>query len=138
MAKVDFLYNGDTIEIQCKVEDKMEDIVEQFLNKFQKDKDSVCFLYSGNILDIDLTFLESANKLDKERKIMKVQALDALIEKNETTTMKRSNFIICPKCKEKARIWVEENYQISLYECKNDHEINNIKFNEFENTQIID
>ncbi len=48
-----------------------------------------------------------------------------------------SKDIICRECKEKTLIKIS-NYKISMSNCKNGHNISDIKINEFENTQIID
>ena len=138
MAKVEFLYKGDTIFIQCEEDEKMEEIIYKFHTKFQNQKGSVFFLYAGKILDEDLTFNESANEIDKANKLMKVQAWDLLLDNDESKCLKKSDYIICPECKENARISVDDNYQISLYECKYEHKTKNIKLKEFEKTQFID
>ena len=44
--------------------------------------------------------------------------------------------VICPECKENAFININ-NYQISLFGCKNEHSINNILFVNYENSQIV-
>ena len=49
----------------------------------------------------------------------------------------QSKDIICPKCNENILIIIKD-YKINLYNCKNGHKINDILFNEFENTQKID
>ena len=138
MAKIEFIYNGESIFVQCQEEDKMEDIIGKFLGKCQKQKGSVYLLYAGKILDEDLTFNEIATRLDKSNKHMRVQALDLIFNADQSVTLKKSNYIICPKCKEKAKISVDENYQITLNECKNGHKEIGILLKEFEETQLID
>ena len=56
-------------------------------------------------------------------------------EKGEDEIIK-SNEVVCKTCKESARIDIN-NYTISLYGCKNGHRINNIKFSDFNQTQLI-
>ena len=51
--------------------------------------------------------------------------------------MKKSKYIICPLCKEKARINID-NYKIGLYGCKKGHDKNIVLINNFEQTQTID
>ena len=137
MATVEFIYNGASIMIQCQVNDKMEDVVQKFLIKIEKDKGSVFFLYSGKTLDEDLTFIEVANKLDKEKNLMKVQAWDLLFDDNIASLIK-SPYVICPECYEKALIEFDDDYQITIYKCKNGHETENIQLKDFEKTQLID
>ena len=138
MASVAFIYNGVPTVIQCQKEDKMEDIIEKFLAKCQKNKGSIFFLYSGKSLDEDLTFNEAANKLDKNSNKMRVLTLDLLLESDNSLSKKKSKYIICPKCHESARIKIDENYQIYLYDCIDGHKTENIQFNEFEANQLID
>ena len=49
----------------------------------------------------------------------------------------RSNDVICPKCKEICKYEIKD-YKIKLYDCKNGHITDNIKLDEFNNTQNID
>jgi len=46
--------------------------------------------------------------------------------------IKESKEIICPKCNENILIKIDE-YKIYLFNCKNNHEKNNILLNEYEN-----
>ena len=52
------------------------------------------------------------------------------------TYILKQNDIICPKCKEQYKYDIK-NYRIKLYDCKNNHITENIKTNEYENTQNI-
>ena len=49
----------------------------------------------------------------------------------------KSEDIICPQCGESIFITIK-NYKINLFDCKNNHKINNLLLNEFERTQNID
>ena len=49
----------------------------------------------------------------------------------------KNKCIICPKCKESARIFIK-NYKFCIHGCKNGHNINDILINNFKKTQIID
>ena len=59
------------------------------------------------------------------------------IKNEEKKLSNKSGYIICPECKENARILIKD-YKIGLYDCKNGHKINNILINDFNETQIID
>ena len=63
--------------------------------------------------------------------------VESINESNQKKSLIKSNDIICPNCKEKARINIKD-YNINIYGCKNNHNINNILFDEFENLQMID
>ena len=49
----------------------------------------------------------------------------------------KSKNIICPECKEDIKMNIKD-YKINLFGCKNNHSKNDILFDEFEKTQIID
>ena len=126
MATVEFIYDGETTSIQCKVEDKIEEIVNRFLDQKKKEKGSIFFLYSGQVLDEDLSFIEALTRMNKGKNIMIVQAWDLLLDTNKKKTIIKSKYVICPKCNEHSLILLDQKYQISLYECKNEHKINDI------------
>ena len=108
-AKVIFNYEGVNITIQCSKEETMKDICQKYVNKIDKNINSLIFLYGGNQLNFNLSFNQQASNLDKERNAMKV-----LVYKNE------DNECICPKCGEKIKFNTEKIDDIIL-------SINNIK-----------
>ena len=135
-VNVEFIYNGTKMMIQCKEDDRMEDIIEKFIIKCQKKKDSLFFLYGGEKLDEDLTFMEVAKDIDKNCNLMRIQACDNIDEDTNNSSLIKSKNIICPECQENSRFTME-NFKISIYECKNGHKTQNIQLNEFEKTQFI-
>ena len=68
MAEVIFNYEGINTTIQCNINDKMNDIINNFLNKIKEKGDNFFYLYNGNEINKQLTFKEQANDLDKNRK----------------------------------------------------------------------
>ena len=81
----------------------MKDICQEYVNKIDKNINSLIFLYGGNQLNFNLNFNQQANSLDKERNIVKI-----LVYKNE------DNECICPKCREKIKINTEKLDDIIL------------------------
>ena len=59
------------------------------------------------------------------------------LNQNETKGIIKSKEVICPKCQENILINFD-NYNITLYNCKNKHKEKSISFNKFEETQKID
>ena len=55
----------------------------------------------------------------------------------ERKSNKKFNYIICPQCKESARIIIK-NYKFNFSGCKNEHIINNILIKDFKTTQVVD
>ena len=75
-AKVIFVYEGREVIIQCIKDEKMKDICQKYVNKINKDINSLVYLYGGNQLNFNLNYNEQANIIDKERNIMKVLVYD--------------------------------------------------------------
>ena len=132
MAKMIFNYKGVEKEIQCNINEKIKDILKRYANKVGIDITKVFFVYNGNIINDDNIILnEILNEEDKRRNIMNI-----LVNEINKTIIKdniiKSKEIICPKCNENILIKIDE-YKINLFNCKNNHQINNILLNEFEN-----
>ena len=76
MTKAEFFYNGDIIDVHCDENDIFEKIIIKFSQKIEKKTDGMVFLYKGQFIDKNLTFIELANSIDKERKIMSIVVND--------------------------------------------------------------
>ena len=136
MAEVEFNYNGTTTIIQCILNEKIKNILQKYVIKIEKKIDDLFFLYGGGPINEDITFEELANSEDKKRNKISILVND----KGDgcgKITIKKSKYIICPKCKDNIRICIND-FKISLYDCKNKHKIENLLINEFVNTQNID
>ena len=137
MALVEFVYNGNKTLVQCKIDETMEEIIKSFLSKTEIKYENVYFLYDGKILtEENLSFNEIANELDKNRKQMNIVVNDKDVSPYNTF-LKKSEYIICPECKELILISIK-NHKICLSECKNGHKFEDIPFKDFEQTQYID
>ena len=111
----------------------MEEIINKYILKSSIDKNSVIFLYSGNLIDEELKLSEIIGKVKKDKIKILVNSLDNI---NNNNSIIKSNYIIWPKCKENIKYKLED-YKISLYEYKNGHRIDNILLDEFDKTQYI-
>ena len=136
MANVIFNYNGIETIIQCNINDKIKDIYKKYEGKIGKDISKLDFIYNGNKINDNLNLKEIINEEDKKRIIIKI-----LVNENNEINIKEKkiklNEIICPKCNENIFLRINE-YKINLYNCKNNHNLNNILINEFENMEKID
>ena len=132
-----FEYEGITTTIYCTGKEKMEEIVQKFCTKVRIDKNSIYCLYSGNILNENIT-LENLKK--SKGHVNKIVILVTPKYKtgflNNNIELNKSPQIICPECKEIASIKVK-NYKISI-KCKNNHIIKNKFIKDFLDTQLID
>ena len=136
MILVEFQYNGEDFKIKAQENETMEKICKEFSKKVNNDINQFNFLYSGKQIDLTKFIDEIINPLDKQRKKMDILVMDKYSTITKNKSMIKSNHIICPTCKECARIDFE-NYNIKIYDCINNH-ISYILFDEFENTQEID
>ena len=73
-VNVTFISEGNSMIIQCKTEEKMKDICQNYSNLMGINMNLLEFLYKGKELDFELT-LNEINKNDKDIKI--------LVNKNE-------------------------------------------------------
>ena len=136
MVEIIFDYNSMQTVIQANLNDSFKNIIQKFITKTQLDLNNLHFLAKDKIINKNEKIekiMDESDKLNK-RLIILVNSINNII--NNTNIIK-SNDIICPTCKELCKYEIKD-HKIKLYGCKNGHIINNIKLNEFNNTQNID
>ena len=135
MVTIEFDECGIKTKIQTDDSATFKDIINKFCFKTKKSKDQIIFIYGGNIIDENKTFVDLANSQDKERKKASiiVNSVNPSLDKN----IKLSKYIICPTCNETTRLNIN-NFKIKLFDCLNEHEICNLSFSNFDKTQLID
>ena len=136
MASVIFTYDGRETTIQCQVQDKMSDICIKYASKINTDINQIYFISGGNQLNLELTFAQLANTLDKNSNEINILVSDK-IKNVSKENLKQSKEIICPECSKNSLIKIKD-YKINLYDCQNGHETNNILLDQYCNTQYID
>ena len=133
MSKIRFNFKGMETIMQCNNEEKMEEICKRYAQIINLDIDNLIFIYSGNIINIELKYKEQINEEDKIR-----NEINILVYENNKTIINKKEIklkeIICPKCQESILMKIN-NYQINLNQCKNGHNINNILLKEFNSMQ---
>ena len=100
MATVEFTLNGNQIYVPCYFNEKMKDIINRCQIKVNCDLGSAQFLYGGNILNLESTFSNLANQIDKERKIMNILVIFNKASIYLNGGIIKSKEVICPECKE--------------------------------------
>ena len=138
MTKVEFNYKGTITIILCQEDEKMEEICKRYANKTLLDLNNKYFLYNGNSINLQLTYSQIINNIDRERKIMSILVYDLNTTQitNRTSNIINSAFPICPICHENIKLDLLD-YKLSLSECKNKHsKIMLVK--DFINSQNID
>ena len=99
-----FILESIEITVQCLKTETMRTIIQRFGVKAQKSDDSFIYLYNGGQVNLDLTFEEQANQIDRETNRMKI-----LVIQNENNGFK------CPHCAKKIKLDVDLNDIIKSY-----------------------
>ena len=96
MTQVNFNYHGGNILVLCNKTDTMRYIFQKFAMKANISLDSVYFIYSGNIVNQDLTVDQVSNNDDRNRNIMNILVTDYNkynIMRSNTISSSSMNFI---------------------------------------------
>jgi len=134
MANVIFNFNGEKITIQSGTKEKMKDICNRFASKIGIETKSLFYLKDGTQLNLDLTYEELENSIDKNSNQMNILVYDSNTTICEDNPKDKVKEILCPTCYENCRISIKD-YKIKLFGCENNHEINNILLEEFNDIQ---
>ena len=129
--EITFEYNQQRLIIQANLKDIFEEIKKKYTNK--SGIQDIYLIYNGNKVKEEKRVEEIINAEDKNSSKMRILVYD-IEERKLNERMINAKDIICPECKENIKIKIL-NYKIFFYGCKNEHKIDNILFNEFENSQ---
>ena len=130
-VSINFLYESESVMIQCTRDEYMKSAFQKFLIKLNKDIKNIYYLYNGTTINPESKLKEINNK-DNEINLIVVSE-----EEKEQGELKYSKDIICPTCGENC-ILNFKDYKIQLIQCENNHEMDDILITEFEDTQKID
>ena len=72
MSKVIFNYKGIETEIQCNLNEKIEDLYKKYETKIGKDISKLYFIYNGNKINDNKNLIKIINEEDKRRNIMNI------------------------------------------------------------------
>ena len=126
-------YNGNDVAIPYQENELLSSIIDKFCQKESLDRNSLVFMYKGSVLNEQTS---NSIRLGNGNN-GKILVYDNQTEIISGPCMKKSNSIICPECKENAIITIKD-FQISFYQCKNGHKIDNVIFSKFNDTQKED
>jgi len=133
MVQVSFLFEGQTINIQCTKNELYKEIIKKFEIKGNIKSESVYFLYNGNRLNEEMKLEEIIGN----NNINNINIIVNSINEIKNNNIINNKYFKCPECKENIRMKIKD-YKIELYDCKNNHYIDNILLEEYENTQKMD
>ena len=133
-VNVIFTYNREQTIIPCMKTDKMRNIFEKYNSKVELDKTkNYYYLYNGNKINEELKYEELVDKKENKIKILVIEENKNIINEN----IKELNEIICPECGDNILIKIED-YKINMYNCKNNHNFEDISINKLNNIEKID
>ena len=121
-----FTYDGNTVKIQGKRNEYLENIFKRYSSKIRKDINDLFFLCEGKKLNGE-SKLENINNKDNEINIL-VNDINNKDHENKEEIIKKNKDIICPKCGEICLINIKDY-------CSNNHSIENILLDEFNHLQ---
>ena len=135
-ANLSFYFKDRKFNLKCITSEKMSNICEMFAKEAKVDVNDLFFLYNDNIINKELKFEEQINIIDKDTNGMKIKVKE--INKKQLNKNKIfSKGIVCPKCYDNINIKIED-YIITMYNCKNNHKLENLQIKDFIKKQIID
>ena len=124
MAEVKITYNGCETIIQCQSNEKLKEIFKKFKIKINAENKELVYLFNGEMIkdeNIDISKLSS-------EKIISILAYDSNNIPSDIKNLVKSDYVLCPNCKESA-ILDEEDYKLIIYGCHNEHVTKNILIN---------
>ena len=123
---ITFIYQYNKYKIDIKNIKIFNEVLSKFLSIIDKSENDLIFLYKGKKIKNKILL----NKLNNI--IISVFNIGLNIKNNEC-------YIICPTCQNLSYLNINKNnnnkYNISLNNCINNHEYNNLSTNEFINYQ---
>ena len=111
MSEIKMLYKGYETIMRCQHNENLEDIFKRFKIKVNAENKEIIYLYNGEIIkDENMTL----SQLIDEKNVPNVPIL--AYEQNDlpNNILVKSDYVICPKCKESA-ILEQEDYKLILW-----------------------
>ena len=94
----------------------MKEIFKRFKIKINAENKNIVYLYNGEIIKDENIIL---SQLTSE-KIIIILSYDSNNIPTNINNLIKSDYVICPKCKESA-ILDEKDYKLIIYGCESDH-----------------
>ena len=107
------------VNIQCKLNERMKDIIKNYKSKAEKKNEKEYYLYNNCKIDEGLKLGEIIKNADKNVNKIIILVCNDNIEANNNTKLMELNNIICPICKEQMILDIID-YKIQT-KCKNNH-----------------
>ena len=135
-VNVEFILDGEkrVLSYLCERNDYIDSILRRYSKQIKRYIKELSFEYNGSLIpfNTELTLGQINMNDDLIRFLVSFKA-----NNNIHTSYLKSDYIICPKCKENCLININ-SYKVSLSNCPYWHNANNLSINEFINSQYFD
>ena len=119
-----FIYKKNEYKMNIKNDKSLNEVLTKFLSIINENENNIIFLYNGKILSFK--FENILNKLNNNELVISVFNI-----KNNKNNEDKFNYIVCPKCYNLSFLNINNNNNISLNNCINNHKYDNILIHEF-------
>ena len=97
MVEIEFDLNQAIINIQAKLDDPFQDVINKFMQKSLLEPGSVNFLVNGGLINPNKSVESHMNNIDKKDNKMKIIVLNAEnYDQNKEQVIVKSKDVICP------------------------------------------
>ena len=135
-VNVEFILDGEkrVLSYLCERNDYIDSILRRYSKQIKRYIKELSFEYNGSLIpfNTELTLGQINMNDDLIRFLVSFKA-----NNNIHTSYLKSDYIICPKCKENCLININ-SYKVCLSNCPYGHNANNLSINEFINSQYFD
>jgi len=133
-----FIFDKEKTVIECSGDNFIDNICNKFIKNKDIKKNEIMFLYKGRKIKQNIKINNYINKEDLKNNKINIFCFKIKHLSKEKLIYNKKNLkeIICPECGEICKIKFDD-YKIILYECKNNHILKNIEFENFIETQNI-
>ena len=135
MVELEFECEQNKVIIQANLNDYFSTIIPKYYQKAEIEPNSVFFVAHSFMIQENKRIIDFMDKADKKNNKLYIQVHQIYISRKKNY-IEDSKEIICPKCSEQCRIKIED-YNIKLYDCKNNHSTI-MRIEEFKDSQKID
>jgi len=124
-TKIIFTFNGKEEEMEFEMEELISNIFKNYAERIGQTIEKLMFLYNGDLINSRKTLEE----LCQDKNNIKLLVFELETEEEDNESIIKSRNIICPICKELCLINFKD-YKIFFSNCRNNHKLSNILFNE--------
>ena len=135
-VNVEFILDGEKRVLSYLYErnDYIDSVLRRYSKQIKRSIKELSFEYNGSLIPFNTKL--TLGQINMNDDLMRFLVSFKTSNNNHTSYLK-SDYIICPECKENCLININ-SYRVSLSNCPYGHNSNNLSINEFINSQYFD